>query len=152
MENADVLKIAECGIQIADRFRRVSLIAIRHSSNGILLFPLNQCLGIIAVHTRNKLDRNFFRANGFTRADIGTIAKTGFIHGLHHLEHPAISFDLSLWELTQMGNLGCHEQHGRGVLASGNAGSTSNTGGRVHGLFSGGSGHWNRVRFGRLTG
>ena len=64
----------------------------------LFLFTCSKtCQCIISIQSCNVGNRNFLRTNCFACTGICTGTKTFLIHLCHHIQHPCITFRMSLW-------------------------------------------------------
>ena len=90
---------------------------------------------IFAVQAGDVVDGDAGRASGFAFAGVGAGAEAFFVHLSDHFQHSLCSFWFTLRQQSHLRDLGTGEQHGRGVLAGGDAGSAADARCGVHRLF-----------------
>ena len=88
----------------------------------------------LPVHTGDVGDVDFLGAFGFAFAFIGAVAESQPVHGPNHALHASGRFGTPLGQQGQMGNLGSHEIHGRGIGTRGHTGTAADAGGGIHGF------------------
>jgi hypothetical protein len=104
-----------------------------HNAGNIQWFPaaakyrLNQ----ITVHLANELKRYLLGAHRFTLTMIRTAAEVFIHHCDNHAERPLIALGLTLRKRVKVPNFGRGEEHGRGIRAGSDTGSTADACSRV---------------------
>src|SRR4029077_5327841 len=96
-------------------------LGIFNGSPAAAKYRLNQ----ITVHLANELKRYLLRAHRFTLTMIRTTAEVFIHHCDNHAERPLIALGLTLRKRVKVPNFGRGEEHGRGIRAGSDTGSTA---------------------------
>ena len=77
-----------------------------------MLLTFEKRSAVVAIHFGDKVEADFFGANGFAGAGHGAVAKTFGVHLLNHFGNTPVFLGLALGEKVQMRNFGRDEEHG----------------------------------------
>src|SRR5438477_6770722 len=133
------LKIASHYIGTSRGFRRLRRFNPRHRRNPRLLLnskcvpPLHPARPqVVPVHSRNHFELDLLRTYRFAFADICTGAEEFLLHLRHHIQSALMPLRLALGQETEMADFRAREKSRCGVGTCGDAGATTNAGGRIH--------------------
>src|SRR2546425_3017440 len=113
---------------------------------------LPERLHVIAVHPRDVRDWYLLGAHGLALALVRAHPETLGIHLIHHPDHAAVAFGLSLREPAEVRDFRRREEVRRSVLARRDTRAAADAGGRVHGLLGDVLRNRDRVAVGRPAG
>ena len=107
---------------------------------------------IFASHARNIFDRDALGTSGLAFAVVGAIAKTFFVHLLHHAQDTSLALRLPLRQQRHLRNFSTDKKRSRRIGTCPHACAATDADCRIHGLFGNIFGHGNRIRLRRRTG
>ena len=104
-----------------------------------------------AVEAGDVLTLDLLGAFGFASIGVGAGAKAQLVHLADHLLHAILCLGLTLGQQVEVADFGADEEHGGGILASCDTGTTAYAGGSIHALVGLMLGNENTVGIGHTT-